>query len=50
MIVLKRRPWHKRLAYSYRGFRALGVPRWHALRMAFSTSIVRKVPPRRRST
>jgi hypothetical protein len=48
MIVLKRRPFHKRVIYSYRGFRALGISRWHSLRMALHTSIVRKVPPRRR--
>jgi hypothetical protein len=48
MIVLKRRPLHKRIAYSYRAYRALGINRWHSLRMALATSIVRKVPPRRR--
>ncbi len=47
MIVLKRRPLRKRVAYSYRAYRALGMGRLEALRAAWITSWARKVAPRR---
>jgi hypothetical protein len=37
-VILKRRPWPGRVAYMYRGFRALGHGRWLSINWALRLS------------